>query len=81
MDVTVVVEPLVGVERTGTVDGVVSIRTVHVLAHALKLPTVSLDRAVQYHNPSESVIVALDIAVYELKTVPVKSGAVDARIV
>lgn len=64
--VTVVVDPLVGVDKTGTVDGVVSIRTVHVLAQSLKFPAVSLDRDVQYQSPSGSVIVALDMAVYEL---------------
>ncbi len=43
------------------------------------MPAVSLDRAVQYHNPSERLIVALETAVNELYTVPEKSGVVDTR--
>ena len=78
--VSVLVDPF-GVLNVGTPGAVPSIRIVWLLAHDEPLVATSLDIAVQYHNPSDSVIVALVFTVTELYTGPLKLDDVDTRTV
>ena len=78
--VTVLVDPF-GVLKAGTLGFVASIRTVRLVAHAEPFVATSLDIAVQYHSPSDSVIVALVFTVTDEYTGPLKLDDVDTRTV